>query len=348
MARRAFARIGTDIHDEPSYRDLTAEHQWAYELVLKRPDLSRCGVVAYTPRRWAKVAKGMTEKRLKSLYTGLSETRHVVLDEDTQELLARTYVRHDGLLAQPNVVAAMVSDYQLIDSDTVRVAFLAELRRIWDLDIEANVRGGWLLAMGVYPPANDDSKIRFPEGMRPAALEALKRAIGTGLSVDMAQAIAQRSVRPFDDASEKASPEGFTEGSRGRADAAPSPAPTPSPAPVAAATPADAGGGAPRRSSHHERHLLDIHQAELGPLQPIHLVALAKHLAAALDTSTDEQLLTALTEWRRRPDAKPGLLPHLIADATRTSPDPTTPSPDALAWVAEQKAARAAAAGATR
>lgn len=350
MAYRAFARIGTDFHDEPSIRDLTTDQQWAYDVVLKRPDLSRCGVVSYTPRRWAKFANGMTEPKLRRLITHLVNTRHLVLDDDTEELLARTYVRHDGLLTQPNVVAAMVSDYRLIQSDTIRTAFLTEMRRIWDLDIEHNARGGWLLAMGHYPPASDDGKVRFPDGMRDSALTALRRNIGSGLSADLTQAIQQGSVEPFHEGSEKGSPEPFREGSsraRGRV-AVPVAAAVPDSVSdsVAAATPASAGEGAPRRSSGHEHHLLDIHQADLGPLPAITATALGRHLATAVaqGSATDDQLLAALAEWRRRPDAKPGLLPHLIGDATRETPDPDALTPDELAFIQTETARRTAAA----
>lgn len=349
MPRRAFARIGTDLHDEPSIRDLTAEQQWAYQLVLLRPDLSRCGVVAYTPRRWAKAAKNMTEKRLRSLFETLADRRHVILDEDTEEVLARTYVRHDGLLAQPNVVAAMVSDYQLISSEHVRTGFLAELRRMWDLDLPVNERGGWLLAMGHYPPASADSSLRFPDAMRPTALEALQRAIGTGLSVDMREAITEHSVRPFDEASPQGFPEPFAEGSRGRADAAPAPTPAPTPAPIAAATPAETGDGPAGHSGGIEDELLHELQTNLGPIPAITSNALRRHITTALrDGHSEAQVFAGLVEWRRRPGAKPGLLPHLIGDASRSTPDPFALDPEAAAYVAQLQAqaeTRAARAG---
>lgn len=346
MATRAFARMTTDFHDEPSIRNLTSDQQWAYDVVYKRPDLSRCGVVAYTPRRWAKYAKGMTETKLRRLYDQLAATRHVVLDDDSEELLIRTYVRHDGLLTQPNVVSAMVGDYRLIASPIIRTAFLIEMRRIWDLDfgpeVDHKVRGGWLLAMGHYPRATEDKDIRFPDGMSAKSLAPLKRNIGTGLSADLREAIQQGSVEPFDEGSEKGSPQPFQEGSSRARPHGPSPspatAPTPAPTPSAAATPATAGD----RSGSNRNHLLELHQADLGPLPTITAQALAKHLHAAPAEATDTQLLAALETWRRKPDAKPGLLPHLIGDQLRTSPDPDALTPDELAYIQAQTAARAA------
>jgi hypothetical protein len=236
MATRAFARVTTDFHDEPSIRNLTPDQQWAYDVVYKRPDLSRCGVVAYTPRRWAKFAKGMTETKLRRLYDQLANTRHIVLDDDTEELLIRTYVRHDGLLTQPNVVAAMVSDYRLISSSVIKTAFLIEMRRIWDLDLEQNARGGWLLAMGHYPPAVDGQVSKFPEHMPTKSIAFLQKSIGAGLTPDLAEGIQEGSIRPFEEGSEKGSPQPFQEGSRARMRATPSPSPSPSPAPPPAPT----------------------------------------------------------------------------------------------------------------
>lgn len=94
-------------------------------------------------------------------------------------------------------------------------------------------------------------------------------------------------------------------------------------------------------SSGTEQTLLDQHQAEHGPLPTAHLQQLERHITKALlDGAQPEHILVGLAEWRRRINVKPGLLPHLIADAQHEPLGHDTR--DADAWVAEQEAKRAA------
>ena len=211
MARREFARIGTDMPDEPSIRALTHDEQWVYDHVLYlRPEMSRCGVVPYRPAVWAELATDLTETKIRKWTRGLAKQRHVVVDEKYSELLLRTYVRHDGLLGQPNVVAAMVADFHLIASPLIRTAFLTEMRRLWDLpDLTPGERGGWLLAMGHYPAPKTDGGA-WPDVLPGDTLARLRKAIRTGLHPAMTEACRDGSVTPFDEHSPHGIPEPFT------------------------------------------------------------------------------------------------------------------------------------------
>lgn len=101
---------------------------------------------------------------------------------------------------------------------------------------------------------------------------------------------------------------------------------------------ADARSGGTERQT-----LLDEHLTALGTPVPAQTArAFERHIADALTAGTSpDTIRTACAEWRRRPAAKPGLLPLLIGDASRTphDPDPLA-DPDVAAWVAEQEAAQ--------
>lgn len=191
MARRTYGRFGTDLWNEDSFRELTVEEQWAYNFAKLQPGLSRCGVLDYRPSRWAKSARGLTAKRLDAQFRRLNDTKHVVLDEEFEQLFVRTFVRHDGVLTQPMVVAAMVTDFRDIASPTIRIAFLAELRRIWHLPtLPEKERAGLALVLGAQA---DASRVRA--------------AIGEGLVVPMADAIAKGYVEPFSEPFSEGLPE---------------------------------------------------------------------------------------------------------------------------------------------
>lgn len=322
----SFRQIGTNIWAEESIRSLTRDQQRAYLLVYTQPELSRCGVLPFRTRRLGKLAADDSPKTLRKALAGLERTRHIVVDEDAEELFLRTFVRHDGLLAQPQVVAAMVSDYHLIESGIIRTAFLSELRRIWDLDdLPDNQRRGLRLALGEHD--ND----RFTD------------KIGLGLAPAFTAAFDAGSLPPFDPASPQGCPAPFAKAHAGAR--APSPAPTPAPTPAAAAP---ASTEAARRSG-PANTLLDKHQADHGELPTLTLNALAEIIVEAqLDGATDAHVLTALTDWRGRLRPKPGLLRNLIADA-RQADATSTSSDDALEdWVRRKEAERATAAGGSR
>jgi hypothetical protein len=214
---RDYGLIQTGIWSEPTVLSLTPEEQRAYLLVYTQPDLNRCGVLPYTLRRWAGLAKGDNARRLRAAFRTLEERRLLVIDEQTEELLVRTYVRWDGLLAQPQVVGAMVRDFRSIRSATLSTAFLAELRRIWHLPIKTSERRGLTIALGVVE--NDKQR----------------EAVGEGLARPMTQAIEQGLVEAFERGSVQGLPEGLGKALARR----PGPGPGPGPYAGTATRPSD-------------------------------------------------------------------------------------------------------------
>lgn len=198
---REFARIGTDMPYEDRIRALPVGPAWLYDRLLMDRAMSRCAIVPFRPPLWADLAADATDTKVRRWLKVLIDGRLVIVDERYAEVFVRTAIRHDRLLAQPNVVAALVSDYRLIASDQLRTALLAEFRRIWALeDISAPERGGWLLAMGHYPDKpTGATKAVWPATMTPDALGRLEKAIGAGLRDAMRDAVRRGHVEPFRD-----------------------------------------------------------------------------------------------------------------------------------------------------
>ncbi len=241
MARREYARIGTDMPDESSIRALSVGAQWLYDRLLLSPELSRCGVLPLRVALWSDRAPDASERKVRDWLKELTKSRHVAVDERYQEVLVRTYVRHDGLLGQPNVVAAMVGDFALIASPTVRLAYLAEFRRLWDLDLSEGERGGWCLAVGHFPErkGGKDDHHSWPAVLPGDSLARLSKSIGTGLRDPLTEVLGGPQVSAFDEDSPRGIPEPFTRTlprtpscGRDRGERL-VPAPTPSPGPSA-------------------------------------------------------------------------------------------------------------------
>jgi len=328
MARREYARIGTDMPDETSIRALTVGAQWLYDRLLLSPELSRCGVLPLRIALWSDRAPDANETKVSKWLKELTKSRHVVIDDRYQEALVRTYVRHDGLLGQPNVVAAMVGDFHVIASPTVRTAFLSEFRRLWDLDLSDGERGGWCLAVGHYPQARQgkDDHRSWPTVLPADSLARLRKSIGPGLHPAITEALGKPHLPTFDEASPQGIPEPFTRTLPGN--------PLPDPlrgrdrgerhVPATnSGSERRAPGGPPNGGTHPAavpagQHTHPAAAAALldrtGPWVPTIRDALTTEVEQLLAAQIPEPAIVAgLEVWRTR-KAGPRLLPHLVND----------------------------------
>lgn len=137
---RDHARIDVEIWNDMDFRKLTAEEQHTYFMLVTSPKLSYCGVIDYVPSRFRGLANGLTPTKFKSRIATLKQHRFVVVDEDTAEILVRSYVRYDGVLKQPNVTKAMAGALRQVISIDIRDAVMDELARARREDPDAK---GW-------------------------------------------------------------------------------------------------------------------------------------------------------------------------------------------------------------
>lgn len=131
---RDHARIQVGIWTDPDFRALTPLAQRMYLLLVSQPRLSFCGSLDYIPSRIALLSATDDDLSVEHDVRLLEADRYVIVDRESHELLIRTYVRHDGLLASPNVTKAMVRDRRLLLSDCLRGVVDEELGKAYDTD----------------------------------------------------------------------------------------------------------------------------------------------------------------------------------------------------------------------
>lgn len=124
---RDHGRILVQIWSDPDWTRLTEAAQRAYILALSQPDLSYAGVLATRYKRWSGFAANSSVPKIKRAMRELEVARFVMVDDATEEMWIRTFVKHDGILTYPNVTKAMVKAYRAIQSQAIREAFVAEL-----------------------------------------------------------------------------------------------------------------------------------------------------------------------------------------------------------------------------
>ena len=117
---RTHARIHNRIWSDPDWRTLTADGQWLYLALLTSPKLTLAGSLDIKARSWAQLAADMTTERIHNALEDLAERRFIVVDDDTEELIIRSFVANDGLCKTPNVAKGMWVAWSAIESDTLR------------------------------------------------------------------------------------------------------------------------------------------------------------------------------------------------------------------------------------
>lgn len=127
---RTFGAIYLRIWRNQDFRALSHTEQYLYWALIFQPKLNRAGLLEYSPRRWADANSSMSVHDVEITIKSLEAKQYVVLDESTNELLVRTYVRNDEAWKQPKVMASVVSAANEIESPKLRHALLLEMDRI--------------------------------------------------------------------------------------------------------------------------------------------------------------------------------------------------------------------------
>ncbi|OLZ72534.1 hypothetical protein AVW11_03840 [Streptomyces amritsarensis] len=217
---RGHGRILTSIWEDDEFLDLEEREQRLYLFLISQPNLNHAGLLDLTLRRWARKSRGLTSSKLEELLHSLEAARFIVMDDDTEELLIRSFVRNDGVWRMPKVMGAMVSGALEISSKKLRRALLAEMDRVplHELNDEpAKLRNG---TEGPSVRQQIESHIAV-----------LRRAFADPTTDPTGGGSGTPSETPSDTPDE-GGPKGSTRGRAGaHVHAAPAPAPTPTPAP---------------------------------------------------------------------------------------------------------------------
>lgn len=127
---RDHARVNVTIWNDPDFRALPPACQHLYFLLWTSPDLSYCGVHDWRPGRLARLSAGFSAEHITTVGASLRARHFLVVDEDTEEVLVRSWMRFDGLLKQPRMAVSMVYAYASLASPIIRAVVVHELHKI--------------------------------------------------------------------------------------------------------------------------------------------------------------------------------------------------------------------------
>lgn len=156
---RNYAQIFTAIWRDPDFIALRESTQRAYLMLVTQPGISAAGVLPLTLRRWAKLAEDSTIASLRADLVLLHRAGMIVVDEDTEELLVRSFVRHDNGYRNPRRQPSIRDAANEVESARLRRVLADELTRLGC--------PRWMVEMGDPPDGGPDSGAGMPVDVFP-------------------------------------------------------------------------------------------------------------------------------------------------------------------------------------
>jgi len=127
---RNFAQIQTDIWVDDNFLDLTLTEQWVYIHLATHGKLTYCGTMDWRPKRIVPMAHGLTLGEVTDAAEILRAKKYIIVDDDTEEVLIRSFIRNDGLLKQKNMGGAVANAFKDVGSRDLKGVIVHELRRL--------------------------------------------------------------------------------------------------------------------------------------------------------------------------------------------------------------------------
>lgn len=158
---RDFAQIKLSIWNDDAFLDLSNNAQLLYFVLISHPTMNRAGVGTWHAGRLSGLCSTWTRQDVERAACELIDGRFIVVDEDTDEFLVRTFVRHDGLMKQRNLATTMAREFAAVGSRAIKGVVVWELRRLHEEHPEFK---GWgsdealaLLKKRAIDPSSDPS-----------------------------------------------------------------------------------------------------------------------------------------------------------------------------------------------
>ena len=137
---REYGRYLTRTHRDDDWSALTTTQHDCYMALVCSEDITWAGVAPYAPMRYANFAADLNERKVVKVWGELEEVNMLVIDKATAEILVRTFLKHDNVIAKPNLTLAFCTAYGKVRSDALRRAIDVELGRLYENDPDMS---GW-------------------------------------------------------------------------------------------------------------------------------------------------------------------------------------------------------------
>ncbi|WP_314324196.1 hypothetical protein [Paenarthrobacter ilicis] len=125
------ANIRVDLWADGDWRCLSLGAQHLYQQILTHPTLNYAGVADWRPGRLAALTKDRTAADVQRDAGELAEAHFIHADPTTEEVLVRSFARHDGVIRHPRLHVTMANDFAGIASTDIKEFFAFEIQKIY-------------------------------------------------------------------------------------------------------------------------------------------------------------------------------------------------------------------------
>ena len=180
---RDFASVNVEIWSDPEWRTLPPAAQHLYLLLWTSPGLSYCGVHDWRPGRLAALSRGFTAEHIDTVAATLSARHFLVIDEDTEEVLIRSWARFDGLMKKPRMAVSYANAYAAVASADLRSVMAHETAKLREMLPELSCWGDPRVAAILSHPAVSAKDLPTPsdpfaDGFATAFTQGLPQTAG--------------------------------------------------------------------------------------------------------------------------------------------------------------------------
>jgi hypothetical protein len=140
LMARDYAKTYLAIWQDPEWRALPWPAQHVYKMFWEHPSLSYCGVADWRPSKMLGWGAGWDRDMFMAFIDCLRARHFLVVDEETEEVLIRSWIRFDGVIRQPRLAVSLTKAFAELGSNTLRGVIADELVKLHDREPEAE---GW-------------------------------------------------------------------------------------------------------------------------------------------------------------------------------------------------------------
>lgn len=130
-----FAPLLRSIWSDSDWRALTVDAQHVYLMLLSHPDRNSAGVLSLTLKKWTRLAVDLSPDRLDAALAELDAAGFIVIDDSTEEVLVRAFIRRATVYKHIRMMANALREASEVESDRLRSALGQELVRLPKLSI---------------------------------------------------------------------------------------------------------------------------------------------------------------------------------------------------------------------
>lgn len=127
---RSYANFTTAIWRDDDFRALSMAGQHTFMMLNTQADISAAGVLTMALTRWASRTSDLTPSRIREGISELERAGFVVVDEGTEEILVRSFVRWDKGYSNANRQPSIRDAADAIESPALRWALAKEFERL--------------------------------------------------------------------------------------------------------------------------------------------------------------------------------------------------------------------------